>query len=1245
MLLNVFINEILMKLRLVFTTTGFDNFALPRIRKFYDYLKRINTTMNVYEITDWINNLDVSLLHILDSLVSNNVNYPFDSRTLFESYATAFETYRNNVQIVLLQSKLVIDNLTGTTYTNHITPLINYLKSIINDYVFDMYTLYKIDYDTSKTYDTKPFMVTIELPNDEHFTPPTIENDDDITLLFKPIIDSNNNSFTITSLSKICEYTFFNGDEINDVTMTVIDESGNVIDTTECTISFTRISSTSDDIESFDQIINIHNTRIDIENKFETHYTNEDGNIINKKFVDMNYELLIGNHFKTLNHDIEFILNPKTFQQGSIDRIYIPNQRINTLINDLYGNHSSCRMFFKPSQIIHITPNDGNIQSIGCGYFVGQRIYLSTSDNYIFPVIITAIDHSIERGFIEAKPDNRNCKWFEISDKTDIENYLTNTIECTIIPDNISNWLDEYNNSNYVSYNIPNSPSMNYHDIDNENMYSLPGDPIFVTNNTNYIYTRLNWMFNDHIENRFIDDEHKQYNFIYIGQSMINETVNDEIKINMINHHMSTLTNPELYPILRDEPNDHKIWDLERETFRSMIKSNESTISILNDELEILLEQLKHASTQYERDIIIGNIEERKLLITKTEEQTKRLQYYIDNLEPATTWYNVNAYDDTLVYIANGRAKTITSSYVEYITDLQYTDDMDVFLYDWENKHWIDPSLYSITKTVVNDVQIDEKDNYTTSNVLHSITIIPNDDFVPSSKILIYFGYYKSDIFDSITPIETTCNVRFKPILSLDSINITKNPYDDLYLRKHFDGYERYVFTTYNNPDDFSLNGFLIKRVDVTSKNTNSPCLRLCDLSVTNNSNDYDYTHFDLYTKIPFKDIDINQKIKTYSFVTRINQPIDSFEPDTKIKLICIQNNENNIYNGNISTLMFDAITSISDEDDKPIVTVLSASYDIPNGTYICTTLQDYQYKMTGGIISITVTQSSINITDQYNQWIKIPSQYIYKELPKEFIIVPHDDVTISISNKTYVTINNKYDKSYTDTILQDNSNVYNPYEYYYDTKHEVRYPISNVRLNKNNERLTIDQTDNPNVDIVKSTYIGICRYSLSRIPENGFINLSGYIPTPLSRSRYEFWLNGKCLTNDSNLHIISPTSIQLCNMTSLRNFEVIELVDDVNDSIVNKTGTVYIGLDGSTYSSYKYALQSNANIVSQKIGYLFYNNQNESLFNYTEDIISNPNNIDIDEDILDNIVIDDEVASYNQLHNIPTLMVNYYNI
>jgi hypothetical protein len=184
---------------------------------------------------------------------------------------------------------------------------------------------------------------------------------------------------------------------------------------------------------------------------------------------------------------------------------------------------------------------------------------------------------------------------------------------------------------------------------------------------------------------------------------------------------------------------------------------------------------------------------------------------------------------------------------------------------------------------------------------------------------------------------------------------------------------------------------------------------------------------------------------------------------------------------------------------------------------------------------------------------------------------------------------------------------------------------------------LVVDATLNPDINLIKSPYIGICRYSLSNIPENGLIDMTGYLPTPLSRDRYEFWVNGRCIRNDYNLRILSPTSIQLLNLQSLRNFECIELIDDINDSELMAKGPVYIDLNGNTYSSFKTA--SMKPVYCENVQYTFNTNNQQKMQTYTTSIISNPNNKNIEADILDTIVFDDPTPTYyEELFNIPSI-------
>ena len=1232
-----FVNKLISTLKHVYVTTGFDNHSMKRVRMLYIHLKKINTSMNIYEYKKWLNDIDLEMLKDLDNVLADNENFVLGNN-VFMAYYISFSAYKNNTIPILDEIDVLIKDLSITLQDQHIKQITEYCDDVIKNYVFGMFILSDIKYDNSVVYNTQPYMLSITLPVDEHFKPPvgTSLNGDTITMIFHPTIDiDNNGSYHIKSISKICEYAFFAGNDIDNCIMKVMDNNGDTIKNINVSLSFEQISSSADISESFNQIINVNNTLIDFENIHESYDVNAEGLIVNKKHADMNYEMLIGNHFIQLEHVSELVLQPITYIQGSVDRVYIPNQKINDFINSDYGKHSSKQVFFKPSQVFHIpVSDDGSLTSVGGKYFVGQHLYLSTDDNlYTFPVVVTAVDHSINKGFIEVIVDNKKAKWFNVNDEL-ISKYLTSNVRCHVVDDNIRNFLDEFNNPSYTSYNVPSINMDSINDVE-----SLPGDPVFVQNNSPFVYSRLNWFFNDLVDNRFIDEEHKKHRFIYIGNSFINDN-DDMITIKMVNHNFNTLTNPEMYPVLREEPNDHKIWDEEIKVFNGYKRTSETTINNIQMLIDRYKASLQTTTSEDMISKIMKEIESLQYDLEYEKEFCNRMDSYAEQLEVPTTWYNVRAYEDSLVYISNGRA-VLSPSFIPNISDIPFSDKLEVFIYDWENKCWLSPSSYTIDINMVNAVKLHEYDEYTTYNVLHSITIKPSETFKPSKKLLIYLSYNKSDIFDEIPMNDYSCDVRFKPILSLDYINDDiKDPYSNIKIRKHFNGYESYVFDGYNKPDDFSIEeSFYIKRPIRSGKYTYSPTIRLCDLTAINDEKSYDFSNFDMFVRIPFEDVSTKQTFKQLSYNVTINQPIDSFVPDQFIKLICIQNNGLSLYDGNISNIMFEGWTSYDDNNNQ-IITIKKSSFpSLTNDTtFVCTVFKDNTYKMSGGVISVDITCDENKLIDELNCWIKIPTdKSVYREIPNECIIVPKDSSLIDISKRVTLSFKNSYIRTSDDIVNIDNSSTFNPYEYYFDTKNETRLPVSNTRTNSFNERLVVDTDTNPDIKLIKSTYIGVCRYSLQNIPKNGFIDLTGYLPTPLSRDRYEFWVNGRCITNNEDLIILSPTSIQLCNLKSLSNFELIELVDDVDNNEIIKEGNVYIDLNGKIFASYKHALLSNRDIIKQDIRFSYNIQQHKPIHDYTSNLIPNPNNYDIEEDILNGITPVD-VNDYNQLYNIPTL-------
>lgn len=70
--------------------------------------------------------------------------------------------------------------------------------------------------------------------------------------------------------------------------------------------------------------------------------------------------------------------------------------------------------------------------------------------------------------------------------------------------------------------------------------------------------------------------------------------------------------------------------------------------------------------------------------------------------------------------------------------------------------------------------------------------------------------------------------------------------------------------------------------------------------------------------------------------------------------------------------------------------------------------------------------------------------------------------------------------------------------------------------------------------------------FTLRKIPEDGLIDMFGLLNKPLNKKYFEFWVNGKLLTDE--VTIISPTKFVLHGLTSLRNLEIIELDRNPNE-------------------------------------------------------------------------------------------------
>ena len=570
------------------------------------------------------------------------------------------------------------------------------------------------------------------------------------------------------------------------------------------------------------------------------------------------------------------------------------------------------------------------------------------------------------------------------------------------------------------------------------------------------------------------------------------------------------------------------------------------------------------------------------------------------------------------------------------IRNIPYTDQLQVYIYDWEHHFWIDPSLYTINIEVLDSVKIGEFEDYTTSSVMNAITITPEDGFPESRRVLIYFAYDKSDVFDSISINPKTCDVRFKPLLTLDNKVVDYDPYAKINIRKHFDGHETYTFEGYSEIPDFFQEGYLFERPMESGKQIKTPNIRFRDLIATNGANILGYSDFDMYVKIPYPDTTSTNGYMTPTYSATVVRDIDGFVPDQTIKLICISNNARSSYDGNISSVMFEAYTS----EEGGVQQLQITNSTLPwwmSGTYTCSVFKDNKYPHSGGMITVTIVPNENSVVD--GNWILLNNAGFtdaYRILPDKFVLVPKEPIFEEITFEFKTEYNKNIDESIT---VRDDQNIENPYLFYYNADKNLRYPIGEVRKNEHKERLVIDTELNPDVQVVKNTYLSICRYARQKIPTDGIIDMTGYLPTPLSRDHYEFWVNGRCIKNQEDVIILSPTSIQLLNLKSLRNFECVELVDDYDDTILSSKGPVYIDLNGKTYASHKLAVNSGESVFMENIRYMFNANNQEPMHTYTRSIISNPSNKNIEKDILETVEFSQDTPTYyEELHNIPSI-------
>lgn len=1245
-------NGLLQVIRKVYEVTGFDLEATRNVRRVYMQLKQINAPMGLFAYKKWAASLDMETLRHIHEMYSDNPNIVFTKDTMrtkviqLDNLVDQILTYADSVQ-------RTIDSLNGDIASNHLIPLATYCRDIVNDYIFNLYRMNMIAVPDNTTTVLKPCYAEIRIPvNDDHvnlFNPD--ETADEYEFLLQVKYELTGSGYQIKQLIPVCEYAFADGTTITTSVYVYDTSMSQILEIQDIEITFTRTSISSDVLHTFNRYIGTQTIPIEVQNIHEDIDINNNNRVVNVPHANLHYELLCGNHFTPLTHFSEYCNPSREELQGPIDKLYLSCEKMNELALIDQAHRPTSTMYFKPCQVFHIEPVDESLTSIGGKYFVGQTVYAVTNDGLsMFPMIITAIDHSQARGFIEAKVDEFNAKWFRTHDLSVMSQYLTSSIECTVIDDNIRNFMDEYTDYTGPFYPIPDQSETAY------SPDTLPGDPMFVQANSDLVYARLSWIFHDDMPNRDDSIVNPRHHFIYIGTGSVYS--DSTIIVSMINHNFNPYTDPELIPVLRTEPDDHHIWEEERRVFTAEITKTVGTVSAITGQIHGLANQMSYATTTYEKRRLQSQIDNLLLRQRYYQDYIKRLDLYLEQLETPTTWYNVRSYDAAMVYIDNGRAYLI-KTFNPHIQDISYDTNIQVRMYDWEKKEWIDPNTYTVEVDIEDGiwVQPDAVTPNTTNDVATTMRICFNDASFTSDRVLIYFVYDQSDVLDDIETNDMTCSVLFRPVLALDKEQSAFDPYAHIRIRKNYDENEFYRFDDSEDfrddciplklaPEDFPLeNAIMIYRPDRSGLYTQGSPIRFCDMDVMIGSDLYHYTDFDIYIEHPMIDTAMSQDHLIPAYTASVRQPIDAFEPNECVTLICISSNAE--YNGVSSNVMFTAITGGTAIAQR--VTVLESTLDsLAEGTYVCYVDRSNSHTMSGGVISITVTHettaSTLTLEDgQLTRWFGLRELEInsiptlrYRLIPKTFILVPKGDITFT--DETTVVLHNHYVLDTSHDVDPDNVGDEDLFTVYYDKSREIRYPVGNIRRNQTKKRLQIDLTENPNVETIRENYIAVSRYTAQSYPQDGIIDVTGYIPTPLSRDRYEFWVNGRFVSDPDQIIILSPTSFQLRNMTSLKNLEVIELIDDVHDSILTPKGPTYIDLNGDRYGSYFDMMRKRANITSQAVQYRFNQNTKYGMDEYIPDDIRPSNNVDVEPDILSYITDTTEVTSYDQTFNHPTL-------
>ena len=528
-----FIDEFIELLRTTYIKIGFNNDSLCRIQKLYGHLCRFNKILNIHELRKWWEDLDITQIQKLNLEIAyvNNGGYTNPEST-FTLYTDGFLFYIQwRLPTIRSLDELFYENTVDELRLSHFDPISDFLLYAYQNYIYDMYMIDTFTFNQTN-YNSKPYYASATVTTSQ-FVPPLSSETPNYVLLFYIESSQSGNNWVIDDFVPVADYCCFDDTPITSLSFTIYNETGTSLGTLSVDLTFKKVGSSAGSDENINMIPSVSLTPIMFDNDHES-MSVENDNVVSEVYNDMNFELLFGNKYFQLKHDTEYVLDPITYEEHVQQILRVPNKLINSIILSDTAGKSNARMFFKPSQILHLPIDEyGMMESVYGKCFVGQTIFLATDDGLsVFPAKVTTIDHSVAHGFIEAEVDSYNAKWFSTTDPQVIDKYLSSTIECHVIDDNIANFYKEYSNSEYFNrYEITDGP------VGYDASQSMLGDPLYVMTNSEYVYDRLNYFFNEDIPNRFVDDDKKTWKFVYLGEYVKPLTASDTpvIKIDLIN--------------------------------------------------------------------------------------------------------------------------------------------------------------------------------------------------------------------------------------------------------------------------------------------------------------------------------------------------------------------------------------------------------------------------------------------------------------------------------------------------------------------------------------------------------------------------------------------------------------------------------------------------------------------------------------------------------------------------------------